>query len=231
MRLVPRLACAILAALLSAPAAAALDLSGELGVVSDYRDRGLTLSNGKPAVQGALLLEHESGVYAEVWASTLGSPRGPVDSEWDFSAGYETALTDSLSLDVYATYVAYPKAGDESYVEATAIASGELGGGSAGVGVSFVPRQRGTRDEDGRGRRNTYLFVEAAYEIPKTPLSVAARLGRERGWFDGVERGGKWDWSLGAEAKVHSARLGVAYSGSNADSDRHGVIASLFLDW
>jgi uncharacterized protein (TIGR02001 family) len=189
------------------------------------------LSNGKPAVQGALLLEHHSGAYAEVWASTLGSPRGAVDSEWDFSAGYEAALTEKLSLDLYATYVAYPKAGDESYVEATAIASAELGTGSASLGASFVPRQRGTRDEDGRGRRNFYLFVEGAYAIPKTPLSLTARAGRERGWFDDVERGGKWDWSVSAQAEVHSARLGIAYSGSNADSDRHGIIASLFLAW
>ena len=225
-----RLCCAGFAALLSAPAAA-VDVSGELGVVSDYRDRGLTLSNGKPAVQGAVLIEHESGLYGEVWASTLGSPRGPQDSEWDFSAGYETALWKSVSLDLYATYVVYPKAGDENYLEATAIMTAELGGGSAGLGVSFVPRQRGTRDEDGRGQRNTYLFIEAAHEIPKTPLSVSARIGRERGWFDGVEGGGKWDWTLGAEAEAHSARLGFAYAGSNADDDAHGVVASLFLDW
>jgi len=230
MRAASRLICVVLVLAASAPAAA-MDLSGELGVVSDYRDRGLTLSNGKPAVQGAILLEHASGLYGEVWASTLGSPRGPQDSEWDFSAGYETALWKSVSLDLYATYVVYPKAGDENYLEATAIATAELGGGSAGVGVSFVPRQRGTRDEAGRGRRNTYVFGQAGYDIPKTPLNMTARLGYERGWFDGVERGGKWDWTLGAEAEVHSARLGLAYAGSNADDDRHGVVASLFLSW
>lgn len=231
MRIACRLIWATLVLSASAPAAA-MDLSGELGVVSDYRYRGVSLSNGKPAVQGSLTLEHETGLYGQLWSSTLGSPRGPLDAEVDITAGYAASLTDAISLDLSATYYVYPKAGDENYFDATAIATAELGGGSAGIGVSFVPRQHGTRDENGRGQRNTYLFAEANYEIPGAPVTLNARFGRERGWFDEVERGGKWDWSLGAEVAVHSARLGFGYTGSNADSgDRHGVVASLFFDW
>lgn len=48
----------------------------------------------------------------------------------------------------------------------------------------------------------------------------------------GVEHGGKWDWTFGGEGEFKPAKLGLAYVGSNADgSDRHALIASLFLIW
>lgn len=36
--------------------------SGRLGAVSDYRDRGYTLSEGNAVLQGELTLSHASGV-------------------------------------------------------------------------------------------------------------------------------------------------------------------------
>jgi len=36
------------------------------------------------------------------------------------------------------------------------------------------------------------------------------------GFFDEVEQGGKWDWSLGIEAELDDAKLGLAYLDSDA---------------
>ncbi len=208
---------AVAAFLCCAPAAAA-DLSGEFGVVSDYRYRGLSLSSGRPALQGTLTLEHESGLYSEVWASTLGGG----ETEVDFTAGYARDLSDQFGLDLSANYYSYPGAGSGNYVEFTAVSTASSGNASANFGLSYVPRQRATDK-----RENVYLFGSTEYALPATPITLTAGLGFERGVFDEVEQGGKWDWSLGAEIEAAPAKIGVAWTGSNAGQD--ALVASLFL--
>ena len=67
--------------------------------------------------------------------------------------------------------------------------------------------------------------------MPKSPVSLNASLGYERGWFDEVEHGGKWDWSVGAEVALRPARLCLTYVGSNADlRDRHALVVAAFLN-
>ncbi len=48
-----------------------LSLSGEVAVVSDYRFRGISLSDEEIALQPSLTLSHESGFYSGVWGSTM----------------------------------------------------------------------------------------------------------------------------------------------------------------
>ncbi|MEA3081004.1 MAG: hypothetical protein QOD54_672 [Sphingomonadales bacterium] len=226
------LGAAGLACLWTSAAAAAVDLSGEIGVVSDYRYRGISLSRGRPAVQGTLTLAHDSGLYAEVWASTLERPGDPTSSEVDFTAGYEKDLSEHFSIDLSGTSFAYPSAGADNYFEATAIVTTTRGRASASAGVSYIPRQRATRDEQGRGHDNSYLFGTAEYGLPRTPVTLKAGLGYERGAFDEVEHGGKWDWTLGGEVKLKPAKLGLAYVGSNAGAgDRHALVATLSFAW
>jgi uncharacterized protein (TIGR02001 family) len=212
--------------------AAAMDVSGEIGVVSDYRYRGVSLSRGRPAVQGSVTIEHDSGLYAEAWASTLERPGDPTDSEVDFTAGFSKDLSEAFNVDLSGSFFAYPSAGSDNYVEATAVVTAARGAASGSLGLSYIPRQRATRDDSGASHDNAYLFGTLDYAIPKTPVTLKAGLGYERGAFDEVERGGKWDWTLGCEAELKRVRLGLAYVGSNADGgDRHALVASAFLSW
>jgi uncharacterized protein (TIGR02001 family) len=233
MRLVrarPFLIVAVSMLMWSAPAAAAA-LSGEIGIVSDYRYRGLSLSNGNPALQASATFEHDSGLYATAWGSTLGHG---TQAELDWTGGFSKELSKGFSLDFSSTYYSYPSHGSENYFEATALATLTRGRAEASLGFSFVPGQRATRDDDGRKHRNGYAFGKLAYELPKSPLTLSASAGYEHGWFDEVEHGGKWDWSLGADLKLKPVRIGVAYVGSNSDEDvgrRHAVVGSLFLSW
>lgn len=214
----------------SAPAAA-LDVSGEIGAVSDYRFRGVSLSNGHPAVQASVTIEHASGLYVGLWTSTLGSS-DPANIELDLTGGYEKELSKHFSFNLYGTGYVYPKAGSANYLEANATATAAYGSASATLGLAYAPEQRGTRDEAGRRRGDVYAFAESAYELPKTSLTLNAHVGYERGAFDEVERGGKLDWSLGAEAKLKGMKFGLAYVGSNADAgDRHALVASAFVEW
>jgi uncharacterized protein (TIGR02001 family) len=217
-----RIACMVLALCSWASSAAAAEISGDVGLVSDYRYRGVSLSRDRPAIQGSLSVESKSGLYGELWASSLGHR---LDSEIDLTGGYEAEMSEHFSVDVSGTYYAYPGDGDENYVEGTGAATLSDGPASIRLGLSYVPPRRAITG-------NIYLFAEGTYAIPKSPLSTKAALGYERGAFDEVGRGGKWDWGLSVEAKIASARLGVAYVGSNADGgDRHALIASAFWEW
>ena len=212
-----------------ATAAPAADVSGSIGAVSEYRDRGISLSQGRPAIQGSVLVEHKSGLYAEAWGSSVG--RWP-DAELDFSAGWAADLGGSVSADVYATLVAYPWDWGSTYVEGTAALAVARGPATIRTGVSVAPAQGGTRDESGRKRGNVYGFAQAAYEVPSMPLTLNAGLGYENGPFDTSGNGGKWDWSAGAELRLPPARAGLSYVGSDSPTgDRHALIGTLFLDW
>jgi uncharacterized protein (TIGR02001 family) len=227
-----RLFCAVLPALMWASSAAAADLSGATGVVSDYRYRGISLSRGRPAVQGSLTVEDDSGLYAQLWASTLERPGDPTSSEVDFTGGYEKDLSEHFSFDLSGTFYAYPSAGADNYFDGTAQVTAIHGHASVSAGVSYIPRQRATRDEVGESHDNIYLFGTADYAVPKTPVTLKAGLGYERGALDEVDRGGKWDWTLGGEVELKPAKIGLAYVGSDADGgDRHALVASLFFAW
>ena len=203
--------------------------SGTAGVVSDYRDRGLTLSEGRVAVQGSVLVESDAGLFAEAWGSTLGHE---LDTELDFSAGWAGDLGKTFSFEVYGTYIAYPADWQSSYFEATAALEVARGPVTLRGGLSAAPAQRGTSDDLGRKRGNIYGFTQASYELPSTPVTFNAGFGYENGAFDSVGDGGKWDWSVGAQVELTPARIGVSYTGSNADTnDRHALIGTLFLDW
>ena len=48
-----------------------LTVTGNVAMVTEYRFRGISLSNGDPAIQGAINVNHSSGLYAGVWGSNL----------------------------------------------------------------------------------------------------------------------------------------------------------------
>ena len=78
-------------------APAAPEITYNIGVVSEYRYRGLGQTKGDPALQGGLDYAHASGLYVGAWGSTIswikdnsasGAPvKGPV--EIDIYGGYK----------------------------------------------------------------------------------------------------------------------------------------------
>lgn len=208
----------------------AADISGNVTVVSDYRFRGISLSNGQPAVQAELAFEDDSGFYAGAWTSTIKEQGGMLAAELQLYAGHEIAVADGLTIDLSANYYAYPGDRDSNYVEGTGIVRLERGNASAGLGYSFVPKQAGTRDETG-SHRNSYVFAEAAYDVPGTAVSLNASVGHESGYFDETGDGGKWDWAAGAELAIAAAKIGVAYFGSNSASGDDCLVASVAVEF
>lgn len=79
-------------------------LSYNVGVVTDYRYRGISQSRLKPALQGGIDFAHKSGFYLGAWASTIkwikdaGATKGSV--ELDLYGGYKGEIVKDFGYDV-----------------------------------------------------------------------------------------------------------------------------------
>lgn len=80
----------------TAPAAPESTIAYNVGVVSEYRYRGLAQTKGDPALQGGVDYTNANGFYAGAWASTI---------KWiEDSAGTAGQTKGSTELDLYAGY-------------------------------------------------------------------------------------------------------------------------------
>ncbi|NCP10984.1 MAG: hypothetical protein GW859_03330 [Sphingomonadales bacterium] len=194
---------------------ARLIVTGSAGVVSDYRYRGLSRSDGDAAVHGQAFVELGGGVYAGVWGSSLGGDdQGAGDAEIDLIAGIDRDIASGLSLDIGATYFMFAGNGGPrlaqglgdlgSYGEGNASLSYTLGPVQAKLGASYAP------DQASIGGDNLYLYGQASAGIPATPLTLTAKWGRSKG---SLAPGGDayWDWSLGGDYVVGPVTLGAKY--------------------
>lgn len=209
----------------------AAELSGDIGVVSDYRFRGISLSDGQPAIQASLSLEAESGPYLGAWASTIRDRGSKTSAEVDLYAGYEVALSDAVSIDLVTTYYAYPSDGGSNYLEASATLKLSQGMFETGLGLSIVPKQAATEDESGRRHRSNYVFAQETVTLPGTAIKLNVATGYERGFFDESPNGGKWDWTAGVELDLSPVRGGIAYIGTDAPGEGDCLVASLFFEF
>jgi uncharacterized protein (TIGR02001 family) len=73
-------------------------LSANIGVVSDYRYRGISQTRLKPALQGGADFAHKSGFYIGTWASTI---------KWiedNSNVAPQTNIDGAVELDIYGGY-------------------------------------------------------------------------------------------------------------------------------
>ena len=82
--------------------AAQAQVTGNLGLTSDYRFRGVSQSQNAPAVQGGIDYAHSSGLYIGNWNSSVSSQLYTNGSgvESDLYAGYKKDIYKGLTLDV-----------------------------------------------------------------------------------------------------------------------------------
>ena len=121
------LACGLAAsgaALAQTPAAqSAHSFTGNVGIVSDYRFRGISQTYKQPALQGGFDYAHTSGLYLGSWLSSVSGNLYPNGSglEWDLYGGYKFEPVKDLGLDVGVLHYYYPGA---RYYNASLGASG-----------------------------------------------------------------------------------------------------------
>ena len=199
-----------------------IELSANVALVSDYRFRGVSFSDGDPAIQGGFDITHQSGFYAGTWASSIDGGDAFGEMELDLYAGYSASVGNGLTLDAGLLYYVYPTGDDSSetdYFEPYASIGFLIGPAEAKAGVAYAWEQ----DSLG-GRDNLYLYTDASVGVPTTPVTVTAHLGYTDGSLapallaGGVDDSG-FDYSVGATAVVLGGmELGLAYVGVDGAS-------------
>ena len=89
----------------------AADFGGYVALMTDYVRRGVTQSDGDPALQLGVDVSFDSGFYLGAWGSTIDITNGPSrqrDQEVNYYAGYLLSATDSLRFSAAAVAYVYP---------------------------------------------------------------------------------------------------------------------------
>lgn len=237
-----KLAMAALLAVSSLPALAAdapapapdWTFTGNAGLFTDYRFRGISQTNKKPAFQGGFDLAHSSGFYVGNWNSNVDSLfYGGANIEMDFYGGFKGAVGD-VGYDVGVLHYYYPGSSD---LGAPKIKNTEIY-----VGASFGPVSAklsypisdffsaedlvafaGGTPEDAAG--SYYLDFSGAYDLGNG-WGLVGHVGYQKlkGSARLVEIGGSTlvdnyvDWKLGATYTLSNGFvLGLAYIDTNRD--------------
>lgn len=208
-------------------------LTGNAGLFSSYRFRGIDQTFGKPALQGGIDYSHASGLYLGNWNSNIsegaGFPAGNL--EMDFYGGWKGSWGD-WGLDAGAIYYYYP--GTDA---------------NAAAGTSFVNPRDGTTHTGRVDNKELYVggswkFISLKYShavddyfsLPGTKGSnywdlsanydlgggwgINGHLGRFKlkGWSVGTDatNGDYTDWKIGVTKDIGGWLFGAAYIDTDA---------------
>jgi len=120
-------------------AQAAVEVSGGVALTNNYLFRGVSQTENGMAVQGELTAEHESGLYASVWGSSIGFGGGIEENigagmEGNILFGYASSVGD-VEYDVGVMRYFYPGA-DKKQGEAR-LSYNEIYGSVSYSGATF----------------------------------------------------------------------------------------------
>lgn len=211
------------------------ELSGNVALVSDYRFRGVSFSDGDIALQGGIDLGHSSGIYVGTWASSISGGTAFGELELDIYGGWSGDIADGVTFDIGLLYYIYPTGdvpgADTDYWEPYASIGFGLGPASATVGVAYAWEQDSLGGED-----NFYIYTDFEFSIPETPITLSAHLGYTDGVFATdidpltLTQESSFDWGLGASwAITDSLSLGVNYVDTEGPSVEDFTDAGFFV--
>lgn len=183
---------AVLAGLAVAPACA--QVSGQIAFTSNYRWRGVSLTDGGPALQGSLSYDHSSGLFAGLFASNVELQPGDGGLGVQAFGGYATRWRDDAAWDAGVVGYAYPsndQGRSYDFIEGFAGATFER----------FAARLYLSDNYYGGGDRSAY--AEGSFALPLTDwLTLGVHVGVLQLWPKGS--GG-----YSADATRLDGRIGV----------------------
>ncbi len=200
-----------------------VELSANAGVVSDYRFRGISLSDRDPAVQGGIDVQGEH-FFVGTWASSIAETGG-ADVELDVYAGVNGSLGD-ISWTAAANAYLYPGGEGLNYVEFVATGERSFGPVTVGIEAALAPTQANVDEA------NHYLGASSAMDAGGG-WTLIARGGFEDGFYDS-----KWDGEIGARYTTGPFIASVSYVDTDyggADEagrlGKGGLVASLLAEF
>ena len=192
--------------------------SANLGVVSDYRFRGLMQTNGKPAIQGGFDINHRSGFYIGNWNSSISwlsdaDPDISSNVEMDFYAGYVHTIAVDFTLDVGLLHYYYPGSYPDGFNDPDTT--------EAYVGLGYGPvsfkYSHALTDLFGapNSRNSQYYDLGLAVPTGLWGLDSNAHVGHQK--IRNMDDGSYTDWSLGLSKQFDRFTISLTYYDTNAD--------------
>jgi uncharacterized protein (TIGR02001 family) len=197
-------------------------ITGNAGLFSDYRFRGISQTNEKPAFQGGIDISHASGFYVGNWNSNVDSAFfNGANIEMDFYGGYKLPLGD-FTFDVGARYYYYPGSGAGGTFK---IDNTELYIGGS-YGPFSLKYSHAVSDFFGAPDSKNSYYVDGSltYDLGNG-LGLVGHVGYQKlkGNARVVEMGGVnledsiVDWKVGVTYDLSGFLLGASYIGTNRD--------------
>jgi uncharacterized protein (TIGR02001 family) len=203
-------------------------VTGNVGVFSDYRFRGISQTFKAPAVQGGFDYAHASGFYAGNWNSNVSglSYANGASLEMDFYAGYKTDVA-GVGLDVGTLYYYYPKAEytgtDEKYDNHEIYLGASFGPVSAKLSYALTDYfgLNSTTSGSTLGDSNGTIYAELNFSqevAPKTTLTAHVGHTNYKNYSDLDYT----DYKLGVGYDVNGYVFGLAYVGNSVKDNGKG---------
>jgi len=191
--------------------------TGNVAVTSDYYFRGVSQTNGKPALQGGFDYEHSSGFYVGNWNSNVSATDffPGASLEMDLYGGYKFEVAPDFNLDVGVLRYYYPGVTTTPSANTT----------EAYIAASykwFSAKYSRTLTnlfayEDSKG--SEYLDLGASFEIAeKTNLNL--HVGHQK--VKNTSDDNYTDYLVGVERDFGFATLGLAVVGNDIDDKYMG---------
>lgn len=203
---------------IAATFAAAVEISGNAALATDYRFRGISQLEGgfSPAIQGGFDLETESGFYIGTWASNINFFGGSIET--DVYAGFAGAFNEEVEYDVGVLYYGYPHATTGGEAEDVQIDYYEVYGSvsfaGATLGLHYSP------DYFAESGKFYYPYAEYGFDLNEM-FAVSAHLGFNS--FDEdtfLGNGDNYlDWSVGITTEQLGVEWGLTYVDTDLDDD------------
>ncbi len=206
----------------AAAPAADWSVTGNVGLFSEYRFRGISQTDRDPALQGGFDAAHKSGFYLGNWNSNIDSAFfNGANLEMDFYGGYKTTF-GSTGLDLGLIQYYYPGSGKggTQKIDNTEI---YFGGSWGPVGVKYY---HAVSDFFGfPNSKNSYYLDGSFTHDLGSGFSLGAHVGYQKlkGGARVTEIGAASqvdsivDYKLGVTKDVSGYAVGLALVGTNRD--------------
>jgi uncharacterized protein (TIGR02001 family) len=206
-------------------------VSGSVALVSDYRFRGVSLSDDDPAAQLSIAYDHSSGWYAGAFASTVElADQDRRNLQTVAYVGYARRSRPGLDWEVGASYSAFSGVGGYDYSEVyCGLASDKLS-----ARIYYAPNYFG------QGSRVIYAELNGALAL-RDRLHLIGHVGALRANNGSAGSVGssrhQFDVRTGVGIDLERASIQLTWAASNTantlypvndNRDRNGFVVSLF---
>lgn len=199
------------------------EFSANVGLLTDYRFRGISQTDREPAIQGGFDWSHETGVYFGTWASNVEFNDAHI--EMDFYAGFANEI-GRFSYDLGAIYYWYPGARRNQNFDFVEVAFGagyDLEIAALSAAANYSP--------DNFGSSGDSLFLEGGIDIPlPEKFSLGATLGYQI--IDDEAAFGTPDyltWSVTLSRPLFGFDLALSYVDTDEGSCGNGCDATVIF--